>query len=101
MQKHIPASVFQFLKELQANNNRDWFLENKERYQEQHGYVVQFADELLAQMNKVDNIETPSGKKSNIQRRSILKRQIAIQNQYRRSIHTCYERTAWRILLPH
>jgi len=64
MQKHIPASVFQFLKELQANNNRDWFLENKERYQEQHGYVVQFADELLAQMNKVDNIETPSGKKS-------------------------------------
>ena len=27
MQKHIPASVFQFLKELQANNNRDWFLE--------------------------------------------------------------------------
>lgn len=27
MQKHIPASVFQFLKELQANNNRDRFLE--------------------------------------------------------------------------
>ena len=26
--------------------------------------MVQFADELLAQMNKVDNIETPSGKKS-------------------------------------
>jgi uncharacterized protein (TIGR02453 family) len=64
MQKHIPASVFSFLEELKENNNREWFNENKERYQEQHGLVVQFADELLTKMKQVDNIETASGKKS-------------------------------------
>ncbi|MEN9943141.1 MAG: hypothetical protein RLZZ91_1142, partial [Bacteroidota bacterium] len=58
MQKSIPASVFSFLEELKENNNREWFHENKERYQDQHGFVVQFADELLAKMKLVDNIET-------------------------------------------
>ena len=64
MQKHIPTSVFSFLEELKENNNREWFHENKERYQEQHGFVVQFADELLEKMKQVDNIETANGKKS-------------------------------------
>jgi uncharacterized protein (TIGR02453 family) len=64
MQKSIPVSVFSFLEELKENNNREWFNENKERYQEHHGLVVQFADELLVKMKQVDNIETASGKKS-------------------------------------
>lgn len=60
----IPASVFAFLKELRANNNRPWFNDNKPKYQEEHQYVIAFADALIEEMNKHDNIETPSGKKS-------------------------------------
>jgi uncharacterized protein (TIGR02453 family) len=29
----IPAAAFEFYKELQDNNNREWWLENKDRYQ--------------------------------------------------------------------
>ena len=64
MQTFIPASVFSFLEELKENNNREWFQLNKERYHEQHRFVVQFADDLLVKMKQVDNIETVNGKKS-------------------------------------
>ena len=30
----FPADTLTFLGELEANNNRDWFQENKERYEE-------------------------------------------------------------------
>lgn len=60
----IPNSVFTFLKELKVNNDRDWFAENKPRYQEEHQHIIAFADALIAEMNKHDKIETPSGKKS-------------------------------------
>jgi uncharacterized protein (DUF2461 family) len=30
--KIIRESAFNFLKEIVVNNNREWFLENKERY---------------------------------------------------------------------
>jgi uncharacterized protein (DUF2461 family) len=30
--KQINKSVFDFLKEIKQNNNREWFAENKERY---------------------------------------------------------------------
>jgi len=60
----ISSSTFEFLKDLTLNNNRDWFTENKPRYHEAHQDVIQFMDALIAEMNKVDNIETESGKKS-------------------------------------
>lgn len=60
----IPASAFKFLKELKANNDRPWFAENKPRYQGEHQHIVAFADALILEMNKHDNIETPTGKKS-------------------------------------
>ncbi len=60
----IPASSLNFLKELQQNNNRDWFTENKKRYQQEHEHIVAFADALLLKMNEHDLIETPTGKKS-------------------------------------
>ncbi|MBX2871886.1 MAG: DUF2461 domain-containing protein [Saprospiraceae bacterium] len=60
----IPASVFAFIKDLRANNNRPWFNDNKSKYQEEHQHVIAFADALIEEMNKHDNIETPSGKKS-------------------------------------
>jgi len=53
-----------FLKTLSKNNNRDWFNEHKDKYTKVHDNIVDFADALLAEMNKHDNIETPSGKKS-------------------------------------
>lgn len=60
----IKASNFKFLKDLKKNNNRDWFTENKKRYQDEHEDMITFADALLAKMNEHDAIETPTGKKS-------------------------------------
>lgn len=60
----IKASAFQFLEDLAKNNNRDWFTENKKRYQKEHEEIIGFADALLAKMNEHDLIETPTGKKS-------------------------------------
>lgn len=64
MQTSIPTSVFEFLEDIKNNNNRDWFAENKKRYQDQHELVVTFADALINKMQTVDSIETPSGKKA-------------------------------------
>lgn len=60
----IKSETFQFLKDLKANNNRDWFTENKPRYQEAHQNVIDFFDTLIDEMKKVDNIANESGKKS-------------------------------------
>ncbi len=60
----IPSSILKFIKELTANNNRDWFAENKPRYQGEQQHMIAFADALIAEMNKHDKIETPNGKKS-------------------------------------
>ncbi|MCB9359955.1 MAG: DUF2461 domain-containing protein [Flavobacteriales bacterium] len=60
----ITQANFDFLKTLQQNNNRDWFNENKDLYLAQHQETIAFADALLAEMQKHDNIETLTGKKS-------------------------------------
>lgn len=60
----LSKDTFNFLIDLKANNNRDWFTENKPRYQVAHQNVIEFMDALIAEMNKVDNIETESGKKA-------------------------------------
>jgi uncharacterized protein (TIGR02453 family) len=64
MQTFLPPSVFSFLEDLKENNHREWFQNNKTRYQEQYNYALQFADELLIRMKQIDTIETISGKKS-------------------------------------
>lgn len=63
MNARILPSSFDFLKQLQKNNNRDWFAKNKDRYDEELARIVNFADDLLNQMNKHDQIENESGKK--------------------------------------
>ena len=60
----LPKSGFEFLSALKKNNNRDWFNAHKERYLEELSHIERFADALLAELNKEDVIETPSGKKS-------------------------------------
>ena len=60
----IQTSTLNFLDNLKQNNNRDWFTENKPTFQEEQAKFVDFADGLLSEMNKIDTIETVSGKKS-------------------------------------
>ena len=60
----ISKQTFQFLTNLQKNNNREWFKQNKEVYEASKAEVLEFADELIFLMNKSDKIVNESGKKS-------------------------------------
>lgn len=61
---HINSSTFDFLKALSENNNREWFQEHKTDYTKAHENIISFADMVLLELQKHDQIETPSGKKS-------------------------------------
>src|ERR1700744_1355107 len=50
----IQRHTFDFLKELVENNNREWFQANKERYEAARQNVIEFTDELLKLMHKID-----------------------------------------------
>ncbi|MFK8005405.1 MAG: DUF2461 domain-containing protein [Saprospiraceae bacterium] len=54
---HIPTSTLKFIKDLQKNNNRDWFNEHKPRYQKEIELFKNFANTLNDEMSKIDNIE--------------------------------------------
>jgi len=60
----IRKESLDFLKTLSKNNNRDWFNNHKDLYLEAHNNIIAFADALLFEMNKHDELETPSGKKA-------------------------------------
>jgi len=60
----IQTSTFAFLNDLKKNNNREWFAENKSRYEQAHQNMIQFADSLLEKLIVHDNISTASGKAS-------------------------------------
>ncbi|MEO8148780.1 MAG: DUF2461 domain-containing protein [Bacteroidia bacterium] len=60
----ISKSDFDFLKDLSKNNDREWFLKNKNRYEQAHENIIAFADVLFEEMQRHDNIETKSGKAS-------------------------------------
>lgn len=53
-----------YLSRLKKNNNREWFQAHKHDYEQAHQEMISFADQLIAEMNVHDVIETPSGKKS-------------------------------------
>lgn len=50
----IHKSTFDFLKHLKLNNNRDWFLENKEVYEKAKGNMLELIDHCLLGMKKMD-----------------------------------------------
>lgn len=52
------------MRQLKQNNNREWFAQNKETYQQQLELVEVFTAGLLNMMNTHDVIETPSAKKA-------------------------------------
>ena len=53
-----------FLNLIRQNNNREWFEAHKEEFLIQQAAIEKFADQLLADLNIHDLIETASGKKS-------------------------------------
>jgi uncharacterized protein (TIGR02453 family) len=60
----IHSSNLDFLITLKANNNREWFTIHKEEFLKEQLSIIAFADEVLANLNKHDVIETTSGKRS-------------------------------------
>jgi uncharacterized protein (TIGR02453 family) len=53
-----------FLKQIKKHNDRTWFTAHKDQYEKAFGELIEFADLVLADLKKHDDIETPSGKKS-------------------------------------
>jgi uncharacterized protein (TIGR02453 family) len=58
----IEKSTLAFVKELSKNNNREWFAKHKNDYLKAHENMIAFADALLVEMRKHDNLENESGK---------------------------------------
>ncbi len=53
----ILPSTMEFLKDLDANNNRVWFTENKPAYTKEKDNVVSFLNNLKAKLEEEDQIE--------------------------------------------
>ena len=60
----IDPSTLKFLKELAKHNDRDWFAAHKESYLKALQNVSDFADQLIIEMNRHDELDNTSGKKS-------------------------------------
>ncbi|MDZ4757803.1 MAG: DUF2461 domain-containing protein [Bacteroidota bacterium] len=60
----INKSTLKFLKDLAANNNREWFNAHKDIYIQSQQNMTDVVDRLIFEMNKHDAIENESGKKS-------------------------------------
>jgi uncharacterized protein (TIGR02453 family) len=53
----IQPSTLEFLIDLSIHNNRDWFAENKPRYETVKASFKDFGNALLEEMNKIDHID--------------------------------------------
>ena len=60
----ITSTTLDFLRNLQENNNKDWFTEHKSTYTTSHQEAIQFAEQVMARMSSFDKLEPASGKKS-------------------------------------
>ena len=60
----IHKTSFEFLKDLAKNNRREWFNEHKEVYLASQENMINFVDALIHEMNKHDELEKESAKKS-------------------------------------
>lgn len=50
----LKKETFNFIKELSENNNREWFAENKERYEEARANVLELVAALLKAVAEID-----------------------------------------------
>lgn len=57
MTKTVPQKAFAFLQQLEKNNNRDWFNENKPEFKAIEDEVKSFYNELLQKLESHDKIE--------------------------------------------
>ncbi|GGD94175.1 DUF2461 domain-containing protein [Planktosalinus lacus] len=53
----ISETLFPFLSELKENNNREWFAENKTRFQKEDKALKLFFNEITSAINNFDEIE--------------------------------------------
>lgn len=53
----IKKEAFDFLKQLEANNNREWFTENKDQFKSHEAEVKSFYGSVMENLNKHDQIE--------------------------------------------
>lgn len=53
----VTKEVIDFLKELKANNNRDWFAENKSRFKAAESIAKDFYAAIMEDLNEHDEIE--------------------------------------------
>jgi len=60
----IEKSTLKFLKDLEKNNNREWFKSQKDRYDIMHNNMIEFADDLMSLMLQHDQLIPMSGKQS-------------------------------------
>jgi uncharacterized protein (TIGR02453 family) len=60
----IQPATLQFLRDLRAQNDRNWFADHKSDYEAARRNMAEFADELLRRVAQTDALETESGKKS-------------------------------------
>lgn len=51
----LEQHVFDFLKDLEANNNREWFLDNRETYDKARNCFVAFCDEVLTGLKRIQS----------------------------------------------
>ncbi len=54
---HLDKSVFPFLKDIEENNTREWFAENKPSYENALGHFKMLAEEINEGMQQQDDIE--------------------------------------------
>lgn len=62
--EYIKQSSIKFLKDVAKNNNRDWFNKHKKGYLAAQENMCAFIDALILEMNKHDQLEPTTGKKS-------------------------------------
>ena len=53
----LTKSTFEFLELLSKNNNRDWFTENKKRFETENNLAKAFFTEVFTDLEKIDSLE--------------------------------------------
>ena len=53
----LTKSTFEFLDLLTKNNNRDWFTENKKRFETENNLAKAFFTEVFTDLEKIDSLE--------------------------------------------
>lgn len=50
----LTKATYDFLRDLKENNNREWFQENKGRYEQAHQEVKEFLQEMIFRLSEID-----------------------------------------------